>query len=322
MLNNSFLSYYNYYQYNISKTLLESLINNNNDNINNKDNDNEFINKSNLIIKYLWATFSKTHNNELKENSKKINIKKLNKNRSSKSYYDTGTYCGSLRLNNDEEYFFNVNNNKERNYSNNKSKIIEKHIDLKNGSKKNIKKKTNMNESYTNNAQQMNNNTKNNIFVKNNNKKSYNNNTEINDEFNNKSLSTSYSSNNLFANTTFNRNNKNLIYTKQNNKNKIYEKLISYTPIVVNNDNNNNHQRIYSKKRCSLNLNNTNINFSNKLNQTFYNITNPFDLKNDEDNKYLTQNTIINTNNNNNIISINIPKKTNIKKRPNSCSNR
>ena len=313
------MGYYNYYQYNISKTLLESLINNNNNNnINNKDNDNEFINKSNLIIKYLWATFSKTHNNELKENTKKINIKKLNKNRSSKSYYDTGTYCGSLRLNNDEEYFFNVNNNKERNYSNNKSKIIEKHIDLKNGSKKNIKKKTNMNESYTDNTQQMNNNIKSNIFVKNINKKSYNNNTEINDEFNNKSLSTSYSSNNLFANTTFNRNNKNLIYTKQNNKNKIYEKLISYTPIVVNKDNNNNHQRIYSKKRCSLNLNNTNINFSNKLNQTFYNITNPFDLKNDEDNKYLTQNTIMNTNNNNNIISINIPKKTKYMGRSNS----
>ena len=316
------MGYYNYIQYNISKSLLDSIINSNQEHINNNNNDNDnFIIKSNLIIKYLWDTFSKTNDNESIRNAIKINIKKLIKNRNSKSYYDTGTYCGSLRLNNDDEYVNNGNNNKERNYSNNQSKIIEKHIDLKNGSKKNIKKKANINDSYMNNTQQVNNNIMNNIFVKNNNKINYNNNkndnnTEINDTYNDRILSTSYSSNNLFANTTFNRNNKNMIYTKQNNKNKIYEKLISYTPIVLNkenniNDENNNHQRVYSKKRCS-----SNNNLFNKLNQTSYNITNPFDLKNDEDNNnnnYLTQSNI-----NNNIISINIPKKTKYMGRSNS----
>ena len=309
------MGYYNYYQYNISKALLELLLNNNQEDINNNDNDSNFIYRGNLIIKYLWDTFSKTNEESQKNSRNKINTKKIIKPRNSKSYYDTGTYCGSLRLNNDEEYFIN-DKNKNRNYSNKQSKIIEKRIDLKKGSKKNNKNISNINNtSYNNNNTQTNN--MNIIFAKKNNKinnnlnYNNNNNSDMNNSFNNgKTLTTSYSSHNIFANTTFNKNN---IYIKQNNKNKIYEKLISYTPIVLNNENNindKNNNRVYSKKRCSLNLSN---NLNNRLNQTAYNITNPFDLKNDEDNNYLNQSTI-----NNNIISINIPKKTKYIGRSNS----
>ena len=110
------MGYFNYYQYNISKSLLELLINNNSENEYN-NNDNNFIYKGNLIIKYLYDTYTKNResNNYSKRLNKKININE--KNRNSKSYYNTGTYSGSLRLNNEDDYYFNeeiilINNQK------------------------------------------------------------------------------------------------------------------------------------------------------------------------------------------------------------------
>ena len=302
---------FNYYQYNISKALLELLINNNIEDDN--PNDNKFTYKGNLIIKYLWDTYKK--NNETKNNNnrlnKKISLNNINtkKNRNSKSYYNTSTYSGSLRLNNDDAYLFNEKN-KNRNLSNKQSKIIEKHIDLKNGSKKNLKKNFNINNNYTtsylNRAyNNINNNSNiNNIFIKNNNndmKYNYidneNDNKYNTDMYSYRTLPTSYSSNNLVYNKTFKNNN--LLNEKQNNKNKIYEKLISYTPLTLNDEKNN--KRVYSKKRCS--------NFTNKLNQTTYNISNPYEILTDDENNYNHNNLNKSSINNNNIISINIPKK-------------
>ena len=61
------MGFFNYYQYNISKALLELLINNNIEDDN--PNDNKFTYKGNLIIKYLWDTYKK--NNETKNNNLK-----------------------------------------------------------------------------------------------------------------------------------------------------------------------------------------------------------------------------------------------------------
>ena len=101
------MGYFNYYQYNLSKTLLELLINNNNPEDEYNKYDNNFIYKGNLIIKYLYDTYTKNResNNYSKRLNKKININE--KNRNSKSYYNTGTYSGSLRLNNDDGYYLN-----------------------------------------------------------------------------------------------------------------------------------------------------------------------------------------------------------------------
>ena len=309
------MGYYNYYQYNISKALLELLRNSNQDEKNNI-NDNNFIYKGNLIIKYLWDTFIKTNvENKIidSRNNNKMNIN-LNpkKMRNSKSYYNTGTYCGSLRLENDEELF--NEKNKDRNFSNRQSKIIEKHIDLKMGNKKNIKKNINLNNSSLVNIASKNN--INNIFVKNNDKfntnydeSNYKKNSEKNNNSNNRTLNTSFSSQNLFNNTFSNKDN---VYTKQNNKNKIYEKLISYTPIIFNTGKNN--QKVYSKKRCS----NLNESFNNKLNQTTYNIRNTLGLQTDEDNNNIYNTNLNNSSLNNNIISINIDKKERYMGRSNS----
>ena len=307
------MGYYNYYQYNISKSLLELLINNNkDDNIN--ENDNGFIYKGNLIIKYLWDSFIQTNNENNKNNSRinnRINIKlNTNKSRNSKSYYNTGTYAGPLRLDYEEEKY-NTEKNKDRNYSNKQSKIIEKHIDLK-MSKKNHKKNININ---LNNSSNINKNPINNIFAQNNKDINFNENHkyetnyEIYNTYSNGTLPTSYSSQNLLINNNFNsnKNNKNnIVYSKQKNKNKIYEKLISYTPLILNNEGKN--QRVYSKKKI-----NKNNNYNNILNQTAYNINNPFNLQDDDDNNNLNKSNI-----NNNIISINIPKKNRYMGRSNS----
>ena len=74
------MGYYNYYQYNISKALLELLLNNNNEediSNNDNDNDNNFIYKGNLIIKYLWDTFSKTNDESKKNSRNKINTENI-----------------------------------------------------------------------------------------------------------------------------------------------------------------------------------------------------------------------------------------------------
>lgn len=314
------MGYYNCYQYNISKALLEELVNNNEHN-----NDNYFIYKGNLIIKYLWDTYLKTNDDykarELKKNN---NNNKIINIRNSKSYYSTGTYNGPLRLDKDDDNYFK-DRIKERNYSNKQSKIIEKHIDLKKGSKNKIKQNSNLNNTSFTNSSQINN--INNIFMKHDsNISNYadNNNDNTSEKtttFNNKTLATSYSSQSLFSNTTFNNNNSKNISINNIQKNKIYEKLISCSPMMLNTENNINekkNQRVYSKKRCSFIHNNIN---NNKLNQTTYNINNPFDLKGDEDNNilnYSCMNNNINNNSTNNIISINIPKKNKYMGRSNS----
>ena len=309
------LGYYNYYQYNISKALLELLINSNQDD-NNFENDNNFIYKGNLIIKYLWDSFKKTNIENKKISSRnnknfEININPK-KNRNSKSYYNTGTYCGSLRLENEDENSFNENN-KNRNLSNKQSKIIEKHIDLKMGNKKKLKQDIKLTSPYLINMTTKNN--CNNIFMKNDKintnyvDNNYKNSSKVSNRCNNRTLSTSYSSQNLFSN---NFNNNDNINTKQNNKNKIYEKLISYTPIILNKEQNN--QRVYSKKKC-INLNDS---FNNKLNQTNYNIRNPLGLDTDEENNNFFNNNLGKSNLNNNIISINIDKKERLMGRSNS----
>ena len=167
------MSYYNYTQYNLSKALLDLLINNN------INIDNSFIYKGNLIIKYIWDSYINI--NKSNPNKKIIKTNKPKK-------YDTSTYCGSLRYDKDEDIFFN--DNISRNLSN-KAKIIEKHIDLKKGSKKNIRKlNSNL---YSNNTFDINNsNNNNNIF--------------------NKTMSTSFSSKNLLIN---NFGNSNGIYLKK-----------------------------------------------------------------------------------------------------------
>ena len=86
------MGYFNYYQYNLSKTLLELLINNNNPEDEYNKYDNNFIYKGNLIIKYLYDTYTKNReiNNYSKKLNKKININE--KNRNSKSNYNKKTY--------------------------------------------------------------------------------------------------------------------------------------------------------------------------------------------------------------------------------------
>ena len=237
------MGYFNYYQYSISKALLELLINNNQEDINDC-NDNNFIYKGNLIIKYLWDSFEKT-NNENNNNSrmnKKIKINmNTKKNRNSKSYYSTATYSGPLRVNNDDDNYFNEKN-KDRNLSNKQSKIIEKHIDLKMGSRKSLKNNINININNSSYINTMPNNF-NNIFMRNNNDINYNfndnNNFEPNADkyntfsaYNTRTLPSSYSSQNLIISKTINNNKNNIFYSRQNNQNAIYEKLISYTPLA------------------------------------------------------------------------------------------
>jgi hypothetical protein len=234
------MGYYNYYQYNISKALLEELINNNEYN-----NDNNFIYKGNLIIKYLWDTYLKT-NDEYKGRDLKNNNNKIINIRNSKSYYSTGTYNGPLRLDKDDDNYFK-DRIKDRNYSNKQSKIIEKHIDLKKGSKNKIKQNSNLNNTSFTNSTQIN--SINNIFMKKNNNISNfidNNNDSTSEKtttFNNRTLATSYSSQSLFSNTTFNNNNNKNVSINNMQKNKIYEKLISCSPMILNTDNNINENK-------------------------------------------------------------------------------
>ena len=127
--------------------------------------------------------------------------------------------------------------------------------------------------------------------------------------YNNMTLPTSYSTQNLTINNINNINKNNIIYNKRRNQKNIYEKLISYTPLSLNDEKNN--QRVYSKKRCS--------NYNNKLNQTTYNFTSPFELQKEDENNYANNN-LNKSNINNNIISINIPKKSRYMGRSNSLN--
>ena len=127
------MGYYNYTKYNISKALLDLLLNNN--------IDNSFIYKGNLIVKYLWESFINVNQNNSNLNVN-LNQKIIKKNNNIKKY-DTNTYSGHLRYDKDEDIFFADNNTN----SSNKSKIIEKHIDFKRGSKR---KKPNLNSYNTN----------------------------------------------------------------------------------------------------------------------------------------------------------------------------
>ena len=179
------MGYFNHTQYNISKALLDLLLNNN---INKNNNiDNSFIYKGNLIIKYLWDSFinmNKTNINYLNNNKKiiKTNFKKK---------YDTNTYSGSFKYDKDVDVFFNDNVN--RNISNN-SKIIEKHIDLKKGSKKKLRKNL-----YSNNTCDVTRGS-----------------SMYNDKYNfNRTMTSSFSSKNLI-NQNFGSNNKEGIYLKKN----------------------------------------------------------------------------------------------------------
>ena len=171
------MSFYNYTQYNLSKALLDLLINNN------INIENNLIYKGNLIIKFIWDSYINI--------SKSLNInKKLIKTNKPKKY-NTSTYCGSLRYDKDEDVFFN--NNITTNISN-KAKIIEKHIDLKKGSKKNLRK---LNPNlYSNNTYDINNNSNN-----------------ISNNIFNRTMSTSFSSKNLLLNNHFG--NSNGIYMKK-----------------------------------------------------------------------------------------------------------
>ena len=190
------------------------------------------------------------------------------------------------------------------------------------GSRKSLKNNINININNSSYINTMPNNF-NNIFMRNNNDINYNfndnNNFEPNADkyntfsaYNTRTLPSSYSSQNLIISKTINNNKNNIFYSRQNNQNAIYEKLISYTPLALNNEKSN--QRVYSKKRI-------NNNFTNKLNQTTYNLTSPFDLQTDDetnnDNNNLNK-SHINNNINNNIISINIPKKPKFMGRSNS----
>ena len=163
------MGYYNYTRYNISKALLDLLLNNN--------IDNSFIYKGNLIIKYLWDSFINVNQNISNININ-LNQKIIKKNNNIKKY-DTNTYSGHLRYDKDEDVFFtdNINGN-----SSNKSKIIEKHIDLKRGSRR---KKPNLNIYITN------------TFDIN------NNNNHIKDNFS-KTMSTFFSSKNVLNNISKN----------------------------------------------------------------------------------------------------------------------
>ena len=160
------MNFYNYTQYNLSKALLDLLINNN------INIENSFIYKGNLIIKYIWDSYININNiNKINPNKKIIKANKPKK-------YDTSTYCGSLRYDKDDDIFLN---------NNNKAKIIEKHIDLKKGSKKNIRK---LNPNlYSNNTYDINNNVNNNV------------NNNSNNIFN-RTMSTSFSSKNLLLNNS------------------------------------------------------------------------------------------------------------------------
>ena len=193
------MGFYNYTQNNISKALLDLLLNNN--------IDNNFIYKGNLIIKYLWDSFINLNNNN---NNQKI-IKKNNPIKK----YDTNTYSGSLRYDKDEELFIN-NDNNERNFWN-KSKIIEKHIDLKKGSKR---KKPKMNLYNTN------------TYDINNNSQIYNN--------LNKTMSTSFSSKNLLKNINKNNlgSNKGIYLKKKCN--------LSSSNLINNNSNNKLNQTCFN----------------------------------------------------------------------------
>ena len=210
------MGFYNYTQNNISKALLDLLLNNN--------IDNSFIYKGNLIIKYLWECFINLNNSKSNSN---INRKVFKKNSINNKKYDTNTYSGSLRYDKDEDIFINDNNDIN---NSNKSKIIEKHIDLKKGSKR---KNLNLKRYNTNTYD-------------------INNNSQIYNNFN-RTMSTFFSSKNLMNN--------------------------------ISKNNLGNNKGIYLKKKCNLNTSNIiNNNWSDKLNQTAYNIRSQFDLDNNEEN--------------------------------------
>jgi L1 cell adhesion molecule like protein len=170
------MGYYNYNQYNISKAILDLLMNNIN---------NNFINKGNLILKFLWDSLNNINNNINNNNNKKI-IK-------NKRIYNTSTYCGSLRYDKDEDVFFNRNNN--RNLSN---KIIEKYIDLKKGSNNKI------------------NNLKKNQFISDIN---INTNNYENDKsstmYHTRTYTNSFSTSNILLNNIYSKNSKGILYSKK-----------------------------------------------------------------------------------------------------------
>ena len=199
------MGYYNYTQNNISKALLDLLLNNN--------IDNSFIYKGNLIIKYLWDSFinlNKSNSNKSENINQKIIKKKIPVKK-----YNTSTYSGSLRYDKDDDTFINDNIGTN---SWNKAKIIEKHIDLKKGSKK---KKPNIN-SYKTNSYDI------------------NKNSQIYNNFS-KTMSTSFSSKNLLNNTNKNNlgNNNKGIYFKKNCN-------LSSSNIINNNWNNKLNQTCFN----------------------------------------------------------------------------
>ena len=206
------MSYYNYGIYKMSKSLLDNL-----KNMNNNINEN-FIYMGNIIINYLSNTFNKTAEDF------KISPKSVIR---SKRYYNTGTYNGPLRLNDEDNFFFKKSD--DRTNSNKQNKIIEKYIDLKTGLKTKSLNKINSN---------------------------FSNEQKYNSGFDNpqkRTLLTSYSTKNLFSTTKK--------FNQPTPNNNIYHKLISYTPMILNP-----RERIYSKKNINCpttnELNETDINMT------------------------------------------------------------
>ena len=233
------MGFYNYTQNNISKALLDLLLNNN--------IDNSFIYKGNLIIKYLWECFINLNNSNSNSN---INRKVFKKNSINNKKYDTNTYSGSLRYDKDEDIFIKDNNDIN---NSNKSKIIEKHIDLKKGSKR---KNLNLKRYNTNTYD-------------------INNNSQIYNNFN-RTMSTFFSSKNLMNNISKNNlgNNKGIYLKKKCN--------LSSSNIINNNWNNKLNQTAYNI-RSQFDLDNDEEN--NKVNDSEINqklnmkINNPFKQK-------------------------------------------
>ena len=305
------LGYYSHTQYNISKALLDLLLNNN--------IDNNFIYKGNLIIKYLYDCFINTN----KKPNEKIIKNNINKK------YDTNTYSGYLRYDKDEDVFISDNINRN---SSNKSKIIEKHIDLKKTSKKNIKRLSlNL---YSKNTLDIKNNS-NNIF--------------------NKTMSTSFSSKNLLLNNNFgnskgiyskkkwnvnSRNNINNInsWNKLNQTDYNIERELNFDRFEENNklndsdinleinsnNNNKNMNKIFNRANSFNNVNKSSFKSRNNINSDKnFNINSDNNNKEIITSKYIPEirirnliynpntNTNINSNNNNkniNSIDININK--------------
>ena len=306
------IGYYSHTQYNISKALLDLLLNNN--------IDNSFIYKGNLIIKYLYDCF--INNNNI-NNNKKPNERVVKNNLNKK--YDTNTYNGYLRYDKDEDVFISDNININ---SSNKSKIIEKHIDLKKTSKKNVKRfSLNL---YSKNTLNINNNS-NNIF--------------------NKTMSTSFSSKNLLLNNSkgiyskkkWNLNSRNNInninsWNKLNQTDYNIEKQLNFDKFEENNklndsdinlefnsklisNSNNNNNKIFNRANSFNNVNKNSFKQQNNINKDKDFNINSDNNKNKEiiTSKYIPEirirnliynpnantNTNINSNNNNNNKNIN-----------------